>query len=70
MESTFIEIFSNVIDPAIISGNLTTTMSDHLPQFAIISNMFGDITDTKSNIYERGWSKFDQKKNYPRLFFY
>ena len=62
MESTFIEIFSKVIDPAIISANLTTTMSDHLPQFAIISNMFGDITDNKSNIYERDWSKFDQKK--------
>ena len=62
MESTFIEIFSNVIDPAIITRNLTTTMSDHLPQFAIISNMFGDITDNKSNIYERDWSKFDQKK--------
>ena len=62
MESTFIEIFSNVIDPAIITRNLTTTMSDHLPQFAIISNMFGDISDNKSNIYERYWSKFDRKK--------
>ena len=37
-------------------------MSDHLPQFAIISNMFGDISDNKSNIYERYWSKFDRKK--------
>ena len=51
-------IFSNVIDPDIISGNLTATISDHLPQFAIIPNMFGEISDNKSNIYERDWSKF------------
>ena len=54
-------IFSNVIDPDIISGNLTATISDHLPQFAIIPNMFGNISGNKSNIYERDWSKFDQE---------
>ena len=32
-------IFSNVIDPDIISGNLTATISDHLPQFSIFPNM-------------------------------
>ena len=52
-------IFSNVIDPDIISGNLTATISDHLPQFAIIPNMFGNISGNKSKIYERDWSKFD-----------
>ena len=52
-------IFSNVVDPDIISGNLTATISDHLPQFAIIPNMFGNISGNKSNIYERDWSKFD-----------
>ena len=36
-------IFSNVIDPDIISGNLTATISDHLPQFVIIPNMFGNV---------------------------
>ena len=51
-------IFSNVIDPDIISGNLTATISDHLPQFAII-HMFGNISGNKSNIYKRDWSKFD-----------
>ena len=35
--------FSNVIDPDTISGNLTATISDHLPQFAIIPNMFGNV---------------------------
>ena len=51
-------MFSNVTDPDIISGNLTDTMSDCLPQFSIISNMFGNVSDNKSNIYERDWSKF------------
>ena len=56
---TLIEnIFSNVINPD-ISGNLTATISGHLPQFVIISNMFGNIPGKKSNIYERDWSKFD-----------
>ena len=52
--------FSNVIDPDIISGHLSATISDHLPQFAIIPNMFGNILGDKSNIYERDWSKFDK----------
>ena len=52
-------IFSNVIELDIISGNLSATISDHLPQFVIIPNMFGNISGNKSNIYERGRSKFD-----------
>ena len=44
-----------------MSDNLTATISDHLPQFAIILNMFGNISGNKSNIYERDWSKFDQE---------
>ena len=55
-------IFSRIIDPDIMSGNLTATISDHLRQFAIIPNMFGNITSNKSNIYERDWSKFDREK--------
>ena len=54
-------IFSNVIDPDIISSNLTATISDHLPQFAIIPNMFGNISGNKSNVYERDWPKFDRE---------
>ena len=50
-------IFSNAIEPDIISGNLTATISDHLPQFAIIPNISGN----KYNIYERDWSKFDRE---------
>ena len=68
--NTFIDnVFSNVIDPGIVSGNLTATISDHLPQFAIIPNIFGNIPGNKSNIYERDWSKFDQENFYSRLFF-
>ena len=40
---------------------MTATISDHLSQFAIIHNIFGNIPGNKSNIYERGWSKFDRK---------
>ena len=54
-------IFSNVIEPDIISGNLTANISDHLPQFSIIPNMFGHILGNKYNIYERDWSKFDRE---------
>ena len=54
-------IFSNIIDPDIISGNLTATISDHLPQFSIIPHIFGNIAGSKSNIYERDWSKFDRE---------
>ena len=54
-------VFSNVFDPDTVSGNLTATISDHLPQFAIIPNMFGNIIGNKSKIYERDWSKFDRE---------
>ena len=59
--NTFIDnTFSNVIYLDIKSGNLAATISDYLPQFAIVSIMFGNILGNKSNIYERDWSKFDQ----------
>ena len=54
-------IFSNVVDPDTISGNLTATISDHLPQLSTIPNMFGNVSGNKSNIYERDWSKFDRE---------
>ena len=52
--TTFIDkMFSNAIDSNKISGNLNATIFDHLPQFAIIPDMFGNISGNKSNIYER-----------------
>ena len=50
--NTLTDIFWKVIDPDIISDNLTATISDHLPQFVIIPNMLGNISGNKSNIYE------------------
>ena len=50
-----------IIDPDIISGNLTATISDRLPQFAIIPNMFGNTASSTSNFNERYWSKFDRE---------
>ena len=41
------------IDPDVISGKLTATNSNHLPEFAIIPNTYGNILGNKSNIYER-----------------
>ena len=52
-------VFSNVIKSDIISSNLTATIFDHLLQFAIISNFFGNILGNEPNIYEKNWSKFD-----------
>ena len=40
---------------------MTATISDRLPQFAIIPNIFGSISGNKYNIYERDWSKFDRE---------
>ena len=54
-------VFSNITDPDIISGTLTTTIFGHLSQFSIIPNMFGNISGNKSNIYEKDRSKFDQE---------
>ena len=39
---------------------MTASIADHLPQFSIIPNLFGNIPGNKSNIYERDWSKFDR----------
>ena len=53
-------IFSNTIENT-ISGNLTSTISDHLPQFIILPSIFSNPPSNKSNIYEKDWSKFAQE---------
>ena len=52
-------IFSNYISQEIISGNLTSTISDHLPQFLIAPHIFSNAPNKKSNIFECDWSKFN-----------
>ena len=54
------KVFSNVTDPEIISGNLTATIFDHLPHFAINPSMPDNISGNKS-IYDRQWLKFDRE---------
>ena len=54
-------IFSNILIEITISGNLTATISDHLPQFIILPNIFSNPPSNESNIYERGWSNFVQE---------
>ena len=52
------KIFSNTLMENTISGNLTATISNHLPQFIILPNIFSNPSSNKSNIYERDWSNF------------
>ena len=54
-------IFTNVILPDSLSGNLIATFSDHLPQFLIVPNIFSNSPSNKFNIYERDWANFDQE---------
>ena len=54
-------IFSNILSSEIISGNLTTTTSDHLPQFLFASNILSNHSYKRSNIFERDWSKFNKE---------
>ena len=43
-----------------ISGNITATISDHLPQFLFAPNVLSKASCQKFNIYEKDWSKFIQ----------
>ena len=54
-------IYSKVITPNNISGNITVTISDHLPNFFFVSDIFSNPPSIKLNTFERDWSKFDQK---------
>ena len=61
-------IFTNITLPDSIYGNLTATISDHLPQFLIVPNIFSNPPSNKSNIYERDWSNFDQENLFLIIF--
>ena len=59
---TLIEnIYSNAITPNNISGNITATILEHLPQFLIDPDIFFNPPSTKLNIFEKDWSKFEQE---------
>ena len=61
-------IFSNILSNEIISGNLTATTSDHLPQFLFAPNILSNPFYKRSNIFERDWSKF-HKENFIHDYF-
>ena len=44
-----------------MSGNLTATISDYLPQFLFAPNILSNPSYNKSNIFERDWSKFNKE---------
>ena len=46
-------ISNNVISKDIISGNITATISDHLPQLLISPNTSPDPPSNKSNAFDR-----------------
>ena len=54
-------IFSNVLSCEAISGNITATISDHLPQFLFASNVLSNPLCNLSNLLERDWSKFSKE---------
>ena len=45
-------IFSNFVSPEIISGNITATISDYLPQFSFVPNILSNSSTQKSSYYE------------------
>ena len=59
IQSLLLTIFFSIIyiSQEIISGNLTSTISDHLPQFLIRLHIFSNTPNKKSNIFEHDWSK-------------
>ena len=58
-----IDIFSNSTSlEETESGNVTSTSSDHLPQFIFLPEFFLKIPVSKSNILRRDWKKFESSK--------
>ena len=54
-------IFTNQIDPDIISGNLSASISDHLPSFVIIPKHNQRHLPKRHNIYKRDTKNFDRE---------
>ena len=55
-------IFSNYISQDIVSGNLTATSSDHLPQFLVAPHNFSNVPNRKTNIFEHDWSELNREE--------
>ena len=44
-----------------MSGNISLSISDHLPQFIILPEFFSKSPPTKYNIISHDWEKFDNQ---------
>ena len=55
-------IFSNFISQEILPRKLTAAMSDHLPEFLIAPLISSNIPNSKTNIFEHDWSKFNHEE--------
>ena len=44
-----------------MSGNILSSISDHLPQFSILPEFFSKSTPTKYNIISHDWEKFNNQ---------
>ena len=55
-------IFLNSQDFNTTSGNITSSISDHLPQFLIINNFKINNIPPKHNIYKRNFKQFNEEK--------
>ena len=62
---TLIEnIFCNIPNPLVksaMSGNISSSISDHLPQFFILPEFFSKSPPTKYNIISHDWDKFNDQ---------
>ena len=59
--STLIDnIFTNAIDCKIFSGNILSQISDHLPQFAIFSNIKPDYS--KQSYFSYTYNNFNEER--------
>ena len=54
-------IFWNLTLLEVISGNIATTTSDHLPQLLISPNAFANLLSNKSKVFERNWASSNQE---------
>ena len=57
-------IFCNIPNPLVksaMSGNISSSISDHLPQFFILPEFFSNSPPTKYNIISHDWEKFNNQ---------
>ena len=55
-------IFSNYISQEVISGNLTSTISDHITSISYCTLRFFKCSKQKIKNFDRDWSKFSREE--------